>query len=221
MLSPSLITRNVKWINQCKEHVWYRIFTKNLHEFFAILILAIVHTLYINTCSVYIRTVCFLLALNLRIQKCRKNDPLYNFQCIVYRIVTNFRERKLLRFGRNEIFVEKTFADCLLVSLPKMPHPPILRRKLSTKPWNSWKFSPLKVSRYTVITDSNREASSVSGEDDSSYCGALLKDAINKNDDDEDDDETLLQSRPFSTDSWVFGLHWLCIPEQECIRTGG
>ena len=37
---------------------------------------------------------------------------------------------------------------------PKVPHPQILWRKLSqiaTKLWNSRKFSPLKVSRYTVI----------------------------------------------------------------------
>ena len=51
-------------------------------------------------------------------------------------------------------------------------------------------------------TDGAREASSVSGEDDSSYCEALLKDTINKN-----DDETLLQSRPFSTDRGALSIN--------------
>ena len=48
--------------------------------------------------------------------------------------------RKLLQFGRNKAFAEKTFANSLLVSLPKDAMPPILRRKLSriaTKPRNS------------------------------------------------------------------------------------
>ena len=72
-----------------------------------------------------------------------------------------------------------------------------------------------------VITDGTREASSVSGEDDNSYCGALLKDAINKN-----DDETFLQSRPFSTDPcstmepWVFDIVQLCVTRIEACSPG-
>ena len=48
---------------------------------------------------------------------------------------------------------EKTFTHCLLLPCQKTPHPKILRRKLSqivTKSRNSRKFSPSKVSHYTV-----------------------------------------------------------------------
>ena len=51
------------------------------------------------------------------------------------------------------IFGEKTFADCSLVPRQRMPHPQISQRKLSQtvpKPRNSRRFSPSKVSHYTV-----------------------------------------------------------------------
>ena len=67
-----------------------------------------------------------------------------------YRIAGNFRGRKFCELVKNMIFVENTFVNCSLV-----PHQrtPLLRRTLSqiaTKLWTSWKFSPSKVSRYTV-----------------------------------------------------------------------
>jgi len=61
---------------------------------------------------------------------------------------------KLSRIGENMIFVEKTLADCSLLLRQRTPRPKISRRKLSqiaTKPWNSRKFSPSKVSCYTVL----------------------------------------------------------------------
>ena len=64
-----------------------------------------------------------------------------------YRIVGNFRGRKLLHFGGNQIFAEETFVDCSLVSLPKNATPPILWRKLpriATKPQNSRNVFSLK-----------------------------------------------------------------------------
>ena len=115
-------------------------------------------------------------------------------------------------------FCGENFRGLLAGVAAKDATPPNFAEKTFYKTLKFMKVFSLESFPLYSITDSNREASSVSGEDDSSYCGALLKDAI-KNDDDEDDDETLLQSRPFSTDSWVFGLHWLCIPEQEHIRT--
>ena len=57
------------------------------------------------------------------------------------------RGGKLLQFGGNKIFVEKTFTDCSLMSLPKDAMPPILWRKLlrlTTNPWNLWKLFSLK-----------------------------------------------------------------------------
>ena len=59
---------------------------------------------------------------------------------------------KLCQLVENKIYVEKSFAACSLV-LPKDASPSNLRRKLSqiaTKPQNSQKFLPLKVSCYTV-----------------------------------------------------------------------
>ena len=41
----------------------------------------------------------------------------------LYRIVGNFRGRKLSRIGENTIFAEKTFADCSLLQRQKMPRP--------------------------------------------------------------------------------------------------
>ena len=48
---------------------------------------------------------------------------------------------------KNIIFVEKTFADCSLLSRQRMPCQQISQRKLSrtpTKPWNSRKFSAIQ-----------------------------------------------------------------------------
>ena len=69
------------------------------------------------------------------------------------RIAGNFRERKLLRIGEKYDFRGENFRRLLTFAAPKVPHPQILRRKLSriaTKLRNSRKFSPSKVSRYTV-----------------------------------------------------------------------
>ena len=71
-----------------------------------------------------------------------------------YRIVGNFQWKKLSQSGENTIFAEKTYADCSFFAAPKDATPQISQRKLlriATKPWNSWKFSPSKVLRYTVF----------------------------------------------------------------------
>ena len=72
---------------------------------------------------------------------------------IMYRTAENFRG-----LAKNTIFAEKTFTDCLLLQRQRMLRPQISQRKLSrivTKPWNSLKFSPSKVFRYTVSRLSN------------------------------------------------------------------
>ena len=59
-----------------------------------------------------------------------------------------------------KIFAEKTFANCSLVPCQRMPHPQISWRKLlptATKPRNSQRFSPSKVSRYIRYTHSERK----------------------------------------------------------------
>ena len=59
---------------------------------------------------------------------------------------------KLCQLVENKIYVEKSYAACSLV-LPKDASPSNLRGKLSqiaTKPQNSRKLFPLKVSHYTV-----------------------------------------------------------------------
>jgi len=43
----------------------------------------------------------------------------------------NFWGRKLSQIGEKYSFMEKTFADCLLVPCQRKPHPQILWRKLS------------------------------------------------------------------------------------------
>ena len=55
---------------------------------------------------------------------------------------------------KNTIFAEKTFTDCSLLPCQRMPRPQISQRNLSriaTKPRNSCKFSPLKVSCFLVL----------------------------------------------------------------------
>ena len=69
-----------------------------------------------------------------------------------YRIAGNFRGRKCLRIGKIQ-YCGENFCKLLAFAAPKVPHPKILQRKLSriaTKLWNLRKFSPSKVSRYTV-----------------------------------------------------------------------
>jgi len=64
-----------------------------------------------------------------------------------------FSREKLLQIGEKYNFAEKIVADCSLVPHQRKPCPQILWRKLSqiaTKPRNSRKFSPSKVSRYTL-----------------------------------------------------------------------
>ena len=66
------------------------------------------------------------------------------------------REKTFREWVENKICREKYFMGCSLVSLPKDTTPSILQRKLlriATKPRNSWKFSPSKVSHYIVISE--------------------------------------------------------------------
>ena len=61
---------------------------------------------------------------------------------------------KLPQIGENTIFAEKICADCWLLLHQRMPHPQILWRKLlriATNREIHKKFSPSKVSRYTVL----------------------------------------------------------------------
>lgn len=69
---------------------------------------------------------------------------------MIYHIVGNFRGGKLSRFGGNNIFAEKTFTDCSLVSPPKDATPPNFAEKAFVNSYKTSKFSPLKVSCYTV-----------------------------------------------------------------------
>ena len=68
-----------------------------------------------------------------------------------------FEGENFHKLVKNTIFVEKTFMDCSLLPYQRTPCPKSSRRKLSrltTKPQNSWKFSPSKVSRYVVGSSS-------------------------------------------------------------------
>ena len=63
-----------------------------------------------------------------------------------------------MRIGGKDDFRGKNFSGLLACAAPRTPHPQISRRKLlliATKPQNSRKFSPSKVSCYTVITPLN------------------------------------------------------------------
>ena len=74
----------------------------------------------------------------------------------VYRIAGNFRGRKLSRIGD---FSRENFHGLLACAAPKMPHPQNLQRKLSriaTKPQNSRKFFPLKVSAIRYVKQQSR-----------------------------------------------------------------
>jgi len=65
----------------------------------------------------------------------------------------NFRGRKLLQIGEKYDFHRENFRGLLAFAAPRTPLPQISRRKLSriaTKPRNSCKFSPSKVSHYTA-----------------------------------------------------------------------
>ena len=71
----------------------------------------------------------------------------------VYRIAGNFQRRKLLRIGEKYDFRGENFHGLLAFAAPKDVTPQISQRKLSriaTKSRNSRKFSPSKVSSYTV-----------------------------------------------------------------------
>ena len=57
-----------------------------------------------------------------------------------YHIAGNFQGRKLSQFGGNKIFAEKTFADCLLVSLPKDAMPPNFTEKTFANSYKTSKF---------------------------------------------------------------------------------
>ena len=76
------------------------------------------------------------------------------------------------RFFMKKTFVEKTFTDCSLLLCQSVPHLQISQRKLSqiaTEMWNLWKFSPSKVSRYTV-----NQVNCVYPRSDDATCLALL-----------------------------------------------
>ena len=71
-----------------------------------------------------------------------------------YRTARSFRGKNFHELVKNTIFMEKTFANCFLLMCQRMPWPQISWRKLSwidTKPRNLRKFSPSKVSHYTVL----------------------------------------------------------------------
>ena len=65
-----------------------------------------------------------------------------------------FEENFFCKLVKNTIFAEKTFTDCSLLLCPRMQRPQISQRKVSriaTKPQNSCKFSPSKVSCFLVL----------------------------------------------------------------------
>ena len=82
--------------------------------------------------------------LGTRLWSCCKNQ---------YTIARNSHGRKLSRIGEN--FCGKTFADCSVVSPKDATHTNFDREnsQMDTKPQNSQKFSPPKVSHYTVICE--------------------------------------------------------------------
>ena len=47
----------------------------------------------------------------------------YDLTAVSYRIVGNFRGRKLLQIGENPIIAEKTFMDCSLLLCQRTPRP--------------------------------------------------------------------------------------------------
>ena len=68
-------------------------------------------------------------------------------------MITKFGGRKLSRIGEKYDFRGENFRGLLTFAAPKDTTPPILRRthlRIATKLRNPRKFSPLKVSRYTV-----------------------------------------------------------------------
>ena len=72
-----------------------------------------------------------------------------------YCIAGNFRGRKLSRMGRKGAFhrARENFAECQTDCIDGYGMPKISWRKLlrvAVKSWNSWRFSPSKVSRYMV-----------------------------------------------------------------------
>ena len=71
----------------------------------------------------------------------------------IYCIAGNFQGRKLSQIGKNYDFHKENFRGLLACAAPKDATPPNFAEKTcanSHKPWNSWRFSPSKVSRYTV-----------------------------------------------------------------------
>ena len=84
-----------------------------------------------------------------------RHHPCILFCAVIYRIAGNFRGRKLSQIGEKYDFHGENFRGLLAFAALKVPHPQILRRKLSriaTKLRNSRKFSPSKVSHYTVLS---------------------------------------------------------------------
>ena len=72
---------------------------------------------------------------------------------MAYRIAGKFRGSKVSRIDKHEDFAEKTFADFCCRPDTACARMRCSRRKLlrtGREPRNSWKFSPSKVSRYTV-----------------------------------------------------------------------
>ena len=72
---------------------------------------------------------------------------------VMWCIAGNFEGENFRELVKNTIFTEKTFTDCSLLPRRKTASPQNFAEKLSqiaTKLWNSQKFFPSKVFRYTV-----------------------------------------------------------------------
>ena len=76
---------------------------------------------------------------------------------VLYRIARNFRGKKLSQIGGKYDFFQEHFRGLLAFATPKDASPLNFMEKTfakATKPQNLWKFSPAKVSRYTVYEQS-------------------------------------------------------------------
>ena len=72
----------------------------------------------------------------------------------IYYIAENFRGRKHRKLAKNTIFVEKAFVYCSLLLRQKTPRFPNFTEKtlrIATKPRTLRKFSPSKLSHYTIL----------------------------------------------------------------------
>ena len=82
--------------------------------------------------------------------------------CVASHISQQFSPGTKLHTVEQETFEGENFRRLLIFAAPKNATAQISQRKLSriaTKPQNSWKFSPSKISRYTVLMSQNSEKS--------------------------------------------------------------